>query len=98
MKTFLKMLLGQFGVLIWQALRRLDDKKTFDRALELAMVYVARLDGVPDVSGASKFEMATANIISDLQSVGMSLAKDLIGLAVQTALVALRSQAGASAQ
>lgn len=87
-------LLGLAGEILRYILGRLRDRRLFERALRLAELHVARLDGDDTLDKKLKRERVADALTQDLKAVGIELTDSLINLAVELAVNRLRRTQG----
>jgi hypothetical protein len=85
---------GLAGSLFARTMANLRDAGTFDRALELATVWVARLAGDTSVDNATKRNVAMDEIAKSLAREGRTLRDSLVALAIELAVNAAKASAG----
>ena len=89
-QTLLMRFLGLAGKLLAQVLRDLNDRGTFERVVELAQLWVARVDGSAG-DNAVKRKAAFDGIARDLAAEGGTMRDSAINLALELALSGLRA-------
>ncbi len=88
-----KMLFGAAGPLLRAIWAALQDQHVFELALAAAQAEVRRLEGDTSMDGDAKRKAAEKAVLAALVQAGRELEPQLVDLAIQIALAALRAAA-----
>ena len=94
---FASLAMGELGPLLATVVNDLANRKTLDKVVTLARLWVARIERDPNMTGAvgaAKRQAAVQGILADLEAEGATIAPVLINLAVEAAVGALKAKAG----
>jgi len=89
----LKRLLGALGPLLLLIIRAMNDPVLLDAATTLALDEVTKLDGDTSIDASEKHRLAAAAVKARLLADGKVIGGQLLNLAIELALAAVRTGA-----
>lgn len=88
----LSLLLGALGPLLLHIIQTFVQKDILERAVGLARLEVERLMGDTSIDNQQKRDTARAFVRSQLKTVGMEITESVLNMAVEMAVVAVKSK------